>query len=272
LPRNSSGIFTLLNSAFIPGTTISSSAVNGDLSDIATALSQSVASTGVTSITAPLKFASGSVGSPSYTFASAPTTGFYLAGTNQIGWAAAGAQGATFNADLSVTWNGNATWAGNVTFNGTSTYAGASTLTGNVTLNATTYTFGAGAAAAWWLGIATKVDLTIVIDGGGTVILGGQKGQLHIPYPMTISKWWVMADQSGSITVDILRANNGVPSTSIVGGGNMPLLSSSQFNSASPSGWTATTLATDDFIAFNVTGTPSSTQRVTVALTCTRTG
>ncbi len=115
-------------------------------------------------------------------------------------------------------------------------------------------------------------DVGLIIDGGGATILSGQKGQVHIPFPITITEWSVMGDQSGSISIDILRANNGVPSASIVGGGTAPNLSSAQYAQAAPSSWTATTLAVNDWIAFNVTGTPSSVTRVTVALTGTRTG
>jgi len=228
-------------------------------------------------MTGQLLAASGSAPSPSISFASGTTTGFFLAGTNQIGWASAGSLAATFNNDLSVTWQGAASWNGAVTYNAAATFnssashVGALTLGGGVTLNSTSYTFGAGAAAAWWLGIGSKTDFTIVIDGGGTALLTGQKGQLHVPFPGTVSKWWAMADQSGSIVVDILRANNGVPSSSIVGAGNAPTLSASQFNSAAPSGWTSTSLVADDFLAFNVTSA-TTVQRVTIALTVTRTG
>jgi len=57
-------------------------------------------------MTAPLIGAAGLVGAPGYTFNGATKTGFYLAGTNQIGWASNGVQGATFNADTSVTFAG----------------------------------------------------------------------------------------------------------------------------------------------------------------------
>lgn len=119
--------------------------------------------------------------------------------------------------------------------------------------------------------LSVVVDVGLIIDGGGTTILSGQKGQVHIPFGIAITQWSVMADQSGSITVDILRANNGVPSSSMVGGGTAPNLSTSQYTQAAPSSWTSTTLATNDWIAFSVTGTPTSVTRVTVVLTGTKT-
>ena len=52
MPRNGSGSYTLPVAAFQSGQTISSAAVNSDLSDIATALTQSVSRDGQTTITA----------------------------------------------------------------------------------------------------------------------------------------------------------------------------------------------------------------------------
>jgi hypothetical protein len=55
MPRNGSGSYSLPQPPFVPGTVISSSAVNSDFSDIATALTQSVSADGQTAITGILK-------------------------------------------------------------------------------------------------------------------------------------------------------------------------------------------------------------------------
>src|SRR5215469_4716294 len=95
------------------------------------------------------------------------------------------------------------------------------------------------------------VGLPFIIDGGGSTITTGAKGSiLPIPWAATINQWSVIADQSGSITIDILRLNNGVPVSSIVGGGTKPTLSSSQFNGQqTPSGWTSTALVAGDVLS-----------------------
>lgn len=54
MARNGSGVYSLPQAPFVSGTTISSTAVNSDFSDIATALTQSIASDGQTPITANL--------------------------------------------------------------------------------------------------------------------------------------------------------------------------------------------------------------------------
>jgi hypothetical protein len=126
---------------------------------------------------------------------------------------------------------------------------------------------GSGGFVVDAIGVGNSVtDIEFVIDGGGVAITTGIKGFIRVPWAATVGFWFVMADQSGSIAVDILRANNAVPSVSMIGGGNKPTLSAAQFAGAAPSGWTSTTLAQNDWIAFSVTSVLTVT-RVTVDLT-----
>jgi microcystin-dependent protein len=97
MPRNGNGSYSLPQPAFSPGTTISSSAVNSDFSDIAAALTSSISSDGQTPITGQLKFQAGTAAAPSHTFATDPTSGMYLAGAGIVGFSAAGI--ATVNVD-----------------------------------------------------------------------------------------------------------------------------------------------------------------------------
>ncbi len=84
-------------------------------------------------------------------------------------------------------------------------------------------------------------------DGGGTALTTGSKGYITVPYSGTIQKWYLAADQSGSCVIDIKRS-----SVSIVGTGNKPTLSSSQFTNALASGWTSTAITAEDIIEFNL--------------------
>lgn len=90
MPRNGSGTYTLPQTAFVPGTTISSAAVNSDFSDIAAALTQSLSADGQTPITGQLKFPNGTPAAPSITFGTDLTTGLYYPGTNQLGFSTGG--------------------------------------------------------------------------------------------------------------------------------------------------------------------------------------
>jgi len=139
MPRNIAGVYTLPEAAFVSGTTILSAIVNSDLSDIATALTQSLATTGVSTMTGPIKAASGSVTAPSYTFGSATGTGLYLSAADTFSWTAAGVLQATFAA-AGVTWvppqtfSGTAIFSAAVTFSSTVTFSGALSLTSTLSV------------------------------------------------------------------------------------------------------------------------------------------
>lgn len=77
MPRNGSGTYALPEAPFVPNTTISSSAVNSDLSDMAAALTGSLARDGQGGMAAALPLSNdGAI------FASDPDTGFVRAGAN----------------------------------------------------------------------------------------------------------------------------------------------------------------------------------------------
>ena len=113
------------------------------------------------------------------------------------------------------------------------------------------------------------------IDGGGSVITAGQKGYVSVPYGCTITGWDIIADQSGSITVEIDKHAGAVPNTTTdkISASAPPALSSAQIAQNQPcTGWSASgAVAAGDVIGFNVSGTPVSVTRVTVLLRVTRT-
>ena len=169
MPRNSSGVYTLPVAAFAPSGLIKSDDHNNNYDDIATALSQSLATTGVSTMTGPIKAWAGSAAAPSYVFSGGATTGFYLAGANQIGWAAAGVVAATFNADKTVTWHGAQSFpslsaTGDISAGTTLTATGAAALNG-------------GAAVAGTLTVTTTSSL----DGMATLSAGMKMAEIAEP-------------------------------------------------------------------------------------------
>lgn len=96
MSRNGSGEYSLPESPFVPGTTISSAAVNDDFSDIAAALTDSIAADGQTPITGPLKFPDGSGLAPSISFLTNTNDGIYHPGAAQVGIALAGVSSFVF--------------------------------------------------------------------------------------------------------------------------------------------------------------------------------
>lgn len=90
-----------------------------------------------------------------------------------------------------------------------------------------------------------KSSFGFTIDGGGITPFTGDKGFTYIPYDGTITGWYIVGDVSGSTVIDIKR--NG---TSIIGTGNKPTLSSIQRANALVSGWTSTSIVTNDELEF----------------------
>ena len=87
MPRNGSGTFTLVSgNPVVTGTTIESNWANTTLSDIATAMTDSLSRSGQGGMTAALRIADGTQGAPGVGFASETGTGFYRAGTGEA-WA-----------------------------------------------------------------------------------------------------------------------------------------------------------------------------------------
>ena len=126
---------------------------------------------------------------------------------------------------------------------------------------------GAGGFVVDAIGVNNNaLDFDIVIDGGGVAITTGAKGFFRIPWDSVISGWSIIADQSGSIAIDIVRANNAVPTVSIVGAGTKPTLTAAQFvGPTAPAGWTSTAMAANDYIGINVSSAATLT-RVTLIL------
>jgi len=50
----------------------------------------------------------------------------------------------------------------------------------------------------------TQVEaLTYIIDGGGVAITTGVKGDLYLPYDLTVEGWTLLANPAGAIVVDL---------------------------------------------------------------------
>jgi hypothetical protein len=112
--------------------------------------------------------------------------------------------------------------------------------------------------------------ITFAIDGGGSAITTSAKADQYVPYNAVISAVTLVADQSGSVQLDIKKcAFGGFPGslTSIVASA-APTLSSAQTNrDTTLSGWT-TSIAAGDVLEWSVTSV-STIQRLNAVLTVT---
>jgi hypothetical protein len=93
MSRNSSGTYSLpAGNPVVTGTTITATWGNTTMSDIATALTDSLSRSGNGAMLAPLKNTDGTVLLPSVTFSNETSTGFYRAAAGQIGATILGVQ------------------------------------------------------------------------------------------------------------------------------------------------------------------------------------
>lgn len=113
--------------------------------------------------------------------------------------------------------------------------------------------------------------LGIVIDGGGAAITTGIKGDLRVPFACTIVKATVLADQSGSIVVDVWKdtyANFPPTDADSITASAPPTLSTAvKSEDATLTGWT-TSIAAGDILRFNV-DSAATVERVVVQLDVT---
>jgi hypothetical protein len=108
------------------------------------------------------------------------------------------------------------------------------------------------------------------INGGGSAITAGKKGQVTVPFACTITGWTAIADASGSISVQLNKSTYAnFPTTSSIVASAPIALSSVQKNTGSPTGWT-TAVAAGDVIEFEVTGTPATITRLQIIIEVTR--
>ena len=114
--------------------------------------------------------------------------------------------------------------------------------------------------------VSNTKTLNFVIDGGGSAITTGIKGHIVLDGDFTVTGWTIIADQSGSIVVDVNRATyTNFPTTASIAGTELPTLSSAQKNEdLTLTTWT-TTLSARDVLEFQVDSATTVT-RVTVAL------
>ena len=110
--------------------------------------------------------------------------------------------------------------------------------------------------------------ITFVIDGGGSAITTGIKGDLEIPFACTITAVTLLADQSGSIVIDIWKdtyANFPPTDADTITASAVPTISTAtKAQDTTLTGWT-TAITAGDTLRFNVDSI-TTCERVTLSL------
>ena len=98
-------------------------------------------------------------------------------------------------------------------------------------------------------------SINFLIDGGGSAITTGIKGCLRIPFACTISRATLLADQTGSIKIDVWKdtyANYPPTDADTICGGNEPEISAGvKDEDTTLTSWT-TAINAGDILHFNV--------------------
>ena len=208
MPRNGEGVYSLPQAAFVPGTTISSAAVNSDFSDIASALTMSIASDGQTPITGALRT---SVSSPTPAFTSiaddttglvvgTATAGIAVSGTETVVWTASGeVLTGTLSVSSDTSVGGNLAVTGNMTIGGTFSFTG----TAGIEIPDGTTGQRPGSPVAETIRFNSTLDSYEGFDGTEWQAMS------FVPSAYTIST----SVNAGILTVNLLNARTGVAAT-----------------------------------------------------------
>jgi hypothetical protein len=106
-------------------------------------------------------------------------------------------------------------------------------------------------------------QIQVIIDGGGAAITTGVKARIAVDYGCTIKTCTMVADQSGSIVVDIWKSNYAsLPATDFgsITNASTPIISNAiKSQDSTLAGWTKTITA-GDWLYFNVDSCSTITQ------------
>ena len=118
-----------------------------------------------------------------------------------------------------------------------------------------------------------EVAITFIIDGGGSAITTGIKGDLEIPFACTIVRATMLADQSGSIVVDVWKDTYAnyppIDGDSITASAPPTITTATKSQDSTLTGWTKA-IATGSTLRFNVDSC-TTIERCTLALKVTKT-
>lgn len=118
-----------------------------------------------------------------------------------------------------------------------------------------------------------EASISFIINGGGSVIATGIKGDLEIPFACTINRVTMMADVSGSIVIDVWKdsyANFPPTDADSITASAPPTISSAlKSQDSTLTGWTKA-IAAGSILRFNVDSC-STIKVCTLALYVTKT-
>lgn len=109
--------------------------------------------------------------------------------------------------------------------------------------------------------------INFIIDGAGSVISSGIKGDVVVDFSGTITNWTVLTDVAGAVTIDVRKASYADYPTFTASGATSPYSDSGSTKRTSTINWTGfTTVSAGDILRFSVLATSLLVTRATVSL------
>lgn len=269
MARNGSGTYSVPNT-FLPNTTMSATAVNQNFTDAGSEITNSLARDGQTAMSGALKLTDGSTGAPGLAFANDTNTGFRRASADEIRWVGGGSDRMYIDSVGQAYLLGAVSITGAVSIGGALSGAGVPDLAAIEALSGTGILKRTG-SATWALDNAT-FSLTITKDNLGTVLPTGILGDISIPVDCTLTSWTLLADQSGSIVVDVWKDTlaNYPPTVAdtITASAKPTITTATNATDSTLTGWT-TACTAGDTLRFKIDSVTSIT-RIAIFITAKR--
>ncbi len=270
MPRNGSGVFSIINPVLI-GAFRSSSAVNANFTDMGAQITNSLPVDAQAAMTGPLKLANGQMARPAFTFKPDTNVGFYRRSADTMAWVSGGQDRFYIDATGKAWGRADLDAAGNVTTHGS--FSGDSNIGNLAKITDTGRPRRVGDND--WTTDASQVEvLELCFDLDGRPLEAPVvMGDLRIPFDCTLTAASIVADVVGTCSVDVWRDSfaNFPPTIADTIVGAHPLtLTGQSFNGQNPlSGW-LTTVTAGDVIRFYLTSTDSVISRLVITLAATR--
>jgi hypothetical protein len=165
----------VIPNTFLPSTTISSTAMNQNFSEVADGITASLAIDGTDTMTGVLKLANGSAANPSLTFGTDTNNGIFRKAADELGFATAGALAAHIDSagkmwiagDLDV--GDDLDIGGDVTIDGNFALTGNGTITGTLGVTGTLTAPAATEGAPGLLDLATDAEIYASTSGAHAI-------------------------------------------------------------------------------------------------------
>ena len=282
MPRNGSGTYTLpAGNPVTSGTLIEASWANTTMSDLASAITDSLARNGEGGMTAPMRFADGNVGSPGLSWTNETSTGLYRNGSGDMRVSLQGVDvsiwnsaGLTIPSAKALTVQGNATVGGTFGATGATTLSSTLAVTGAATLSSTldvtgqATLSGAVGVGTGTIGSGSKVEVrgtntitdargmvainstnTAGANLGGSVSFGGENGQATSPYVFgSIAGRYEGTNYSGYLQFNVTNSAGVVTERGRIDSAGVLAVPAGMTTATQTAGTNDTTVATTAFV------------------------